>query len=833
MGTQRMTLRWSTAWQDNPDGEPNRYLDWDRVTGGIEPAWRGDGRDLLFLNGLGKDAIQRLFDALIAPSRLRLFDRDVGSRPRSTVPTAEDHQKELLIHLLVSILTQFKEPSLRLPPVPRASLTLCPQTDSPDCYYDHVVRSLALPQVLMPDILADASSSVSGSAGQAPTAFPKELGVPEDTVIMGIVDVGIPLGHRSTRFADGTTRILAAWQQTAPRDPAWTDPANKAHQFYLPFGRELLAPQIDAALKAHSKDEDLGAALDEDAFNRATGLENYRDPFGQRDLGLRASHGAHVLATAAGMEGDTALAERARIIAVNLPDRALVGHSAQFLEFFAVHAIMRVVMLADALWDKQHAGTPDQTRKGFPIVINLSFGKQASSRDSLDPITDLIDTLNRDRERDGRPPVVLCLPAGNENLERGNIRTSLGAGAVATFDWRILPADQSANFVELWANAHDLAVDAPSPLEIQVVPPGGPESPWTGGKDGQVLDLWETQTDPRTGDAPPNADLVARLYSDRHGPRSAHEKAFDEFASDSFVEKLKTLAGENASDPGSTTDQVTESDETQSPRRRRLHYLIAVKQTLLFEDTKLAPAGLWRIRLRNATDRPMRLDISVQTDQTEEPRSAINQRSHFEHTDYVRYDETGRVVDSYTYPLDNSDPDVTDVSNILRRHGSINAVGHSPHAILAAGHRVTDGRMLAYSATGHFRLEAGLERPGEGRKPDAPLPTRDPGRVEGAAPLASLPIRDGAAHFGRLSAGSRDGAVVAMEGTSFAAAQLSRRVLELFLETPSAKSETVLTALRLAARGEDRQQDFPGRAMPLKAGSGRMAPHGSAGGRRF
>jgi len=36
--------------------------------------------------------------------------------------------------------------------------------------------------------------------------------IAEDTVIAGVIDVGMPLGHRRLRLANGKTRILSAWQ---------------------------------------------------------------------------------------------------------------------------------------------------------------------------------------------------------------------------------------------------------------------------------------------------------------------------------------------------------------------------------------------------------------------------------------------------------------------------------------------------------------------------------------------------------------------------------------------------------------------------------------------
>ena len=743
------------AWRDwtpiASGADPNRYLDWDAMNEGLAPAWRGAGRQALAFPPGSAGAFGAFPDfSAPAPNGKAKAAPDPDARERQ-------NQRDLIALLIRSVLQNFNDPLTRLPPVPAVSLTQCepPGGGAPtqQCYYQHIAKDLALPRALMP----------GGSA-----SLPRDMSTPRDAVIMGVLDVGVPLGHRRTRLASGKTRILAAWQQTASR--AMLKPTGDAKdcQLYLPFGTEQLTPDINRELARWSGNDLAGGYLDEEAFNRALGLEDYAQPFGQRDLGQRGSHGAHVLDAACGMAPTDNSAERLRIIAVNMPDRALIGHSAQFLDFFAVHGILRIVMLADALWHRLygHDAGHKNGQIGFPIVLNLSFGKLAGPRDGRDMIGQVLDELNALRQAQGRAPVILSLPAGNENLERGNISARLAAGAEVEFDWRLVPEDQSANFVEIWAQGETAQATGPSPLEIQVVPPGGPASPWTGAKPGHVLDLEDMSR--RPDDPLPDAPrpwLVTRVYSERPGAKQ----------------------GGAASDSAATTGH-------------RLHYLIAAKQTQLYEDTALAPAGTWQIRLRNASSQPMLVDVNVQTDQNEEPRSAINRRSRFERPEYRRFDESGRPLDSYSYPLDGAAPEVLDNSNVLRRHGTLNAAGYSGFAALAAGHRDSDGRMVPYSATGR-------------QGPD-PTP-RD-------APLASLPIRDGAAHFGRLAAGARDGSAVAMEGTSFAAALLSRRLAEAWLAAPTADATSLLTALRETAASEDTDRAYPGRITALKGGGGRM-----------
>ena len=797
-----VTARWH-PWAAYEDGELNRYFDWDTVTGGIEPTWRGESRKALFFPELTREDEGILNENLSKVKASLQPGTSVQARKANTkVPNPAhnllaplDYQRVLVLLMVQTILSQFKNAVLRLPPVPNGSASTCPNSEgSPSylCYFRHILLQSALPEPLLP--------------GKGSAKLPDDMKVPEDTVIAGVVDVGIPLGHHATRLPNGKTRILAAWQQTANRVAQDGTPDNKANQFYLPSGREVLADEINNALQVLSSPDPRTGYLDEEEFNRRLGLEDYTTPFGQRDLGQRASHGAHVLGTSVGMDPDDDRAGRTRIIAVNMPDRSLVGHSAQFLEYFAIHGIMRVVMLADALWDKQHGKTSTSDLQSFPIVINLSFGKQASSRDGLDPLTRFLQELNDFRATQKRRPVILSLPAGNENLNRGNIRSRIPAGAEVTFDWRVQPEDQSANFVEIWSDHRAVEEDEESPLAIELRAPNSLPSVMAGGKHHEVLDY---------SLAPSGADvseiqngLLARVYSERQQSSSTSlptQAAHRDTLEEQIISVLQSF--QNGDAAGSVElDEDRASHER--PSLSRQFYLIATKQTALFEDTPVAPSGVWRIRLRNRSEKPIMAYVNIQSDQTEHPRLVVNQRSYFERPEYVRFDETGRPVDTATYPLDGSRPEVTDISPVLRRHGTINALGFTKESFLAAGHRDSDGRMAPYSSSGLFRASSG-----------GPLPKREQSRKEGAAPFVSFPTRDGAAHYGTLASGSRDGTCVAQEGTSFAAAQLTRRLIELFLDDRNADAEAILAC---EAQAEEARGVFPGRAVQLKMGHGRL-----------
>lgn len=456
--------------------------------------------------------------------------------------------------------------------------------------------------------------------------------VAADTVILGIIDTGIPIGHRRFRLENGKTRFLAAWQQTATYGGQ-----------VLPFGRELKEMQINHLLGLHSRED----RLDEDALNRAAGLVEPHLPTGHRDLDYRASHGAHVLDLAAGMDAhldvDTAeLARRLRILAVNLPPQFLHGPAGDYLQFFASWGLRRIVALADALWQRDHK---DHPQGAFPIALNMSYGMQAGPKDGSMLLDRLMSELLTQREpATGRtptarkPPLRIHMPAGNSNLYRCAARLKLDPQAEEVLGWRIQPDDQTSNHVELWTPPYD-DTDALEPSDFEI-----------------ALAL-------------PNA---APVWAPT--PLLAHFAPFGSFARLSCFEHWLDPAGS----------------------RRRIVFLISAARTYGTHPAagNLAPAGLWRIFLRGPEQ--IEIEAYVQSDQSLVLESPIGRRSYFDDEGYRRYWESGRPADSFCYGSGEPAPGSGPVSRL----GTHNALGTGPEIATIGGYRQTDGRPAIYSSTG-------------------------------------------------------------------------------------------------------------------------------------
>lgn len=529
--------------------------------------------------------------------------------------------------------------------------------------------------------------------------------VPNGTVLVGIVDTGVSLSNSRFRLPNGQTRFVASWQQSARFNG----------QSELPCGRELYADDIDAALKEHGASGRLGN-VDEIGFNRDLYLTEPKSPGGQRDLEMAAAHGTHVLDLAAGIDplgNDTTLANRLRLLSVNLPAQYAHGTAGTFLPYFAVYAVQRIIHLANALWLKNNPRNKDG---GYPLVINFSYGMTAGPKDGNHIFEQAIRRLLADRQNTdgGKAPVRLIMPAGNDNLERCAASAVLGKDKVIhqptkyeaqskiKLDWRIQPSDSTANFVEIWfeeqywKHLQEIVRD----LKLRVTPPGSDTLP---------LQPLEVGTHQDLGD-------FARVYV-------------------------------NAKDTG---------------KRFRLALLVCVAPTVLdIPGAPIAPAGKWTIEVLHA-GKPVDVTFYIQSDQSAVRTSKTGRRSYFDHHKYQTHLGNGALADTYSYDLNSDqlyDKDNWKWFGPVQRRGThnalatINDIGSDGNFAVIGGFDNNSGYPAHYSSSAD-----GDDSKPYGRKSIS----------------ASYPSENGASLFGLLASGARDGSVTSYRGTSMATAVATR-----------------------------------------------------------
>jgi hypothetical protein len=517
--------------------------------------------------------------------------------------------------------------SVRSPPCAAA---LCP--DGEDAPIKEVVP--------LPDF---AWNPMEGPHGPPTGVAAKTDKPPKDAVIIGVIDEGIALAHERVRLANGQrSRIIAAWQQGGRfGGPDGSTPQD------LPFGHELYQSDINTLMDTHSH----AGWLDEDAFNRAAGLTEMHYPMGANALERVIAHGSHVMDLAAGEDANEMEPKRlARmpIIAVNLPRRETIGMAGTFLQFFVLHAMQRIVDLADAMWAEHYPDDPDG---GFPVVINLSFGQHAGPKNGTSQIEQAFARLTAGRDK--KSPVRLVIPAGNGNLSRGNAIAPIAKEATVEMPWRMLPEDQSSNFVELWVELDGDVASATHPVIVTLTAPSGQVFGPFQGQDGHHTDVFGAM----------------RIYA----------------------EKLSRL----------------DDDPPHGIKKTLYRYVICAAPTLDYHTPlESCQAGLWQVACTwdetgfKTAERPVLYGM-VQVDQAAQPGSLRNKRSFFDAQGYQLYDPTGRRGDAYAYPAkgdasDDLEPEAT--MGPVQRKGTHNALASAPEVIVVAGHRESDGRPADYSA---------------------------------------------------------------------------------------------------------------------------------------
>ena len=246
-------------------------------------------------------------------------------------------------------------------------------------------------------------------------------------MIVGIIDSGIDWENPSFRRANGSTRVLAIWDQGLVPQGGEASPTN------FGYGVEYVSTAINAALNSA----------------QPRSIVRHND-----DVGL---HGTHVAGIAAG-DGSVAgqgqppftfvgVAPEADIVVVaNNRGRAQgergLGDSAD-----TVDAARYIFDLAESL--------------GRPAVINQSQGDNVGAHDGTSLLELAIDNLL------GDPGRIMVKSAGNEGARRRHASGTLSAGPQQV--GFAVPGGIPTATIDLWYDGADR-------IEISLTPPGRPAS---------------------------------------------------------------------------------------------------------------------------------------------------------------------------------------------------------------------------------------------------------------------------------------------------------------------------------------------------------------------
>lgn len=258
-------------------------------------------------------------------------------------------------------------------------------------------------------------------------------------VVMGVIDSGFDYTHHSFRKADGTSRILALWDQRLTPQSGESSPAG------FGLGVEYSKADIDSALQAS-------------------------DPFSiVRSKDSKKGHGTHVAGIAAGDGSQSGncrgaftfvgVAPEADLILVKLRTGDIrIGESNNLIDAF------------DYIFSHTQVA-------GRPVVINLSQGDNLGPHDGTSLVEQAIDIFLLSDSR------ALIKSAGNEADDDHHAEGSVPAGGSLEVELQVQADDSDTRYLELWypgGSSLDVRVSAPgSPAPTSPVVTPGNRTTWT------------------------------------------------------------------------------------------------------------------------------------------------------------------------------------------------------------------------------------------------------------------------------------------------------------------------------------------------------------------
>lgn len=273
--------------------------------------------------------------------------------------------------------------------------------------------------------------------------------LPDQPVLLAVLDEGLPFLHQRTIGPKGASRMVSAWQQEAkPQNLSACRP---------PIGRCIDNAEIQRLIDGGQH---------EDTAYRSCAAIDYNLPTSQR-LSQPETHGAAVLGLAAGKKDDTHL-----LMGVSFPPAAVKDSSGTMLPFFVLLAICHCVEQTQRLAEYLRGSDPKRFKDiAIPLVINLSYGILAGPKDGSGTLESVMEHLSHLSPNDipGIAEVQFVLPMGNGR--QSQTAAHLDGAETNAVTLRLIPDDKTPSFVELWRAADPDGGSAAGAF-LTVVPPG-------------------------------------------------------------------------------------------------------------------------------------------------------------------------------------------------------------------------------------------------------------------------------------------------------------------------------------------------------------------------
>ena len=305
-------------------------------------------------------------------------------------------------------------------------------------------------------------------------------------VIVGIVDFGMDFAHKNFRNTDGTTRILALWDQRQDANPR--SPSR------FGYGIEHRKADIDRALLE---------APDPYEALQYTPSEN-----SSLQLGAHATAVADVAAGNGLGTSCAGIAPQADIVFVELSTKEIPAQSSAVLDssFGGTRQLLEAIQyIFDFASDR-------------PCVINISLATNGGPHDGSSLVELGIDQLVSDA-----PNRAVVIAAGNSAGRNVHASGRVADGGKVRLKWRIPPEDPSSNELEVWFSGKDrLTLDVIDPQKVSqmTVEPGRFDVAKVGGG---VISAHNRLNDPNNGENTidiffdgnvPDGDWTIELHGD-------------------------------------------------------------------------------------------------------------------------------------------------------------------------------------------------------------------------------------------------------------------------------------------------------------------------------
>jgi len=359
-----------------------------------------------------------------------------------------------------------------------------------------------------------------------------------DTTTIGIIDHSIGFLNTAFTTGQGTTRILALWDQDPESMPSpQAYPLRTTADPDFAYGRLLRKTDIDKALGVGLTEQKVYAAI------------------GYHPALSRTGHGTHVLDLAAGRRANSPFdptpvdaASTAPILAAQLPWRPYKDTSGGSL---CVHVL-------DALRWMCH-----QTQDA--LVVNISDGAYAGpgqGRSLLErAMTDLVAERTSDN---GQITLRLVVAAGNGAERRGHATGALLARTgTRELLFNVMPDTPTDNFIEIWFDANGVEPDQLHDVTMELAAPDG-------------------------------SAISHSLAAARSAPESG------------------ALVGLCDSNGGLAAFMCASDQSPDAPNT--LGFLVAIAPTRLHGGMRrgVAPHGVWSLVLRNGSQHPVSFSAQIQ-----------------------------------------------------------------------------------------------------------------------------------------------------------------------------------------------------------------------------